>query len=152
MGSAKGKGKKDEAKTKPTSLARTKAAMKEALAEDQKPIPEDLGLIDLTNVPSILPQLPHAALPSKERESEASELPTSSGIRKRNQIGLAITPETDDCNHLSFWKGGVCSLRGNQPCPYLGGNQPECEIYAKRGTIDNSISARRAALRAARHP
>jgi hypothetical protein len=65
--------------------------------------------------------------------------PTSADIKpnerqeKRNDLGLKVESREDDCFHLNAsWKGGTCIEQGNIACPFLGGNQGQCQLYRSR--------------------
>ena len=55
-------------------------------------------------------------------------VPRSMQRDRPNPVGLVMT-KADNCFNLNDWKGGVCCIQGNAGCPYLGGNQSECELY-----------------------
>lgn len=141
---------KPEEKPKLTTQAR--ARVRNKLKAEARPAERQMDL-DLSTVnmevaerPAESTTLPPFSLPSKQAETPepTPDLPVSNpAVRRSNSLGLKIM-QSDDCHHLSNWKGGLCTIKGNCACPYLEGNQSTCEEYAKRGTIDNSITARRA--------
>ena len=137
-------------KAKKPSLLRSKKALEEAREKAQAKvdgIANDLSQVDMDGVPDPPVKLPDRSLPSKDTgQPEEVVLPPSAGVRRANRFGLKVTNE-DVCHHLSNWKGGVCVKKANTACPFLQGNQKNCEDFVDRRTVDNSISARRAALR-----
>lgn len=73
---------------------------------------------------------PDREIPSKDRTNPRSKMEPFVGARRSqpNAAGLVRT-DADRCFNLSTWKGGVCVVQGNRPCPYLGGAQKSCELY-----------------------
>jgi Fe-S-cluster containining protein len=80
-------------------------------------------------------KMPGVSIPSKNKVPAQSKLERRFDPNrvKRNQLGLTVDKESDNCFHLNAsWRGGVCVLFGNKPCPFLGGNQPSCETYQEK--------------------
>lgn len=52
-----------------------------------------------------------------------------------NQAGVAFNPDTDNCFHLNAsYRNGTCIVQGNAPCPFLGGNCGDCDLYTDRAS------------------
>jgi hypothetical protein len=51
---------------------------------------------------------------------------------RANALGLRVVAGVDTCQHLNAsWKGGVCTVKGNEACGYLQGHQGDCELSGK---------------------
>lgn len=87
---------------------------------------------------------PPAVIPSKNKENPLDKVEVAGFQRRRkmpNALGLLITA-VDTCHHLSGWKGGVCTVQGNKPCPFLG-SQQSCEAYLSREDGKEMMRSRR---------
>jgi len=76
-------------------------------------------------------KLPPFELPSK-RPADRSDGPPPTArpsYRPPNDLGLFVSEEDDCYHHNKSWKGGCCTIQGNQACPFQGGNQHTCRIY-----------------------
>lgn len=111
----------------------TNAAIEEGLADGE--LAEDsLGPED---DPTYVPPGSVARPPLDLLSTHAGDLsPAQRGTPLSQRISmndLGLTPtDDDDCYHLNkSWKGGVCTISGNKPCPFLGGAQEACEIYVE---------------------
>ena len=80
------------------------------------------------------------SLPSKNRKDPRKDVvPDTVRIMLENQpngCGVIYDPLKDNCFHLNAgWKRGVCTIQGNSPCPFLGGNQGECPQFVSKEEI-----------------
>lgn len=71
---------------------------------------------------------PDRSFPSKHRKTAAQQAIPPSTVRNINNN---IVPE-DNCFHLSGWKGGCCTINGNNKCSFIGGNQLQCSVYLSK--------------------